>query len=452
MFSVSDIYHKLKAFRARLSPLWDKKFYFVKVDVQSAFDTMPQDTVIRLMEGALSKSHYFVSKYAEVKPGVAAQSKSINGALVPTKKWQSLATAPQDKVSFHQRLERKLASNRRHTIFVNAGARRILDSRSLRTLLKSHVEQNLVKIGKKYYRQSCGVPQGSVLSTTFCNYLYADMERNHLSFLEEPDAHGNHETLLLRLIDDFLLITTNRHKAVRFVEIMHAGLPAYGVTVKPEKSLVNFDVRPTASSPPLPRCSTDLFPYCGTLISTSDLSLSKDRAPRHRTRISDSLTVEASRRPGHNFVRKTLNAFRLQSHMMFYDTSHNPPSVTLANLRAAFSETARKSCAYMTCLPPHRRPGDSVVVGALRRLIDAAVNLLTSEERKARFPGYACAVSRAQVGLLALGAFREVMKVRQPKYEGVISWIDGEMRALQADKRMKGIKRAAATTRRDVSA
>lgn len=437
MFSVSDIYDRLKAFRTKLSPLSAKKFYFVKVDVQSAFDTMPQDAVIRLMERTLSESQYSFSKYVEVKPGVSAQRKSVNGTPVPAKRWQSLATAPQDKVSFSQQLEKKLASNRRHTIFVNGGARRVLDARALRTLLRSHVEQNLVKIGKKYYRQSRGVPQGSVLSTTLCNYFYADLEHTRLSFLGEPDLHGNDETLLLRLIDDFLLITTNRPKAARFVEVMHAGLPEYGVTVRPEKSLVNFDVRPTASSPPLARCTNHLFPYCGTLVSTSDLSLSKDRTSRHHTRISDSLTVEASRRPGHNFARKTLNAFRLQSHMMFYDTAHNPPSVTLANIRAALAETARKSCAYVTCLPPDRRPSEGVVVGALRRLADAAYNLLTSKERKARFPGYECAVSRAQVGMLALRVFKEVMRGRQLGYSGVISWIDGEMEALQADGRMR---------------
>ena len=432
MFSVGDIYERLKAFRAKLSPLSNKKFYFVKVDVQSAFDTMPQEAVVRLMEGITSETHYSLSKYVEIKPGVTAQKKGANGALIPSKRWQHLASASRDKSTFTQQLEKKLAPNKKHTIFVNSGVRRTLDTQTLHTLLKSHVEQNLVKIGKKYYRQRRGVPQGSVLSTTFCNYLYADLEHTHLSFLEEPDAHGNDETLLLRLVDDFLLITTNRPKAVRFVEVMHTGLPDYGVMVKPEKSLVNFDVAPAPSSPQLPRCPTALFSYCGTLIDTSRLSLTKDPTGRHQARVSDSLTVEASRRPGHNFGRKTLNAFRLQSHMMFYDTAHNPPVVTLENLRAAFAETARKSCAYVACLPTERRPTEGVVVGALQKLVGAAFNLLTSRDRMARYPGYECMISRTQVGLLALGAFREVMRGKQMGYSGVLSWIDEETKALQA--------------------
>lgn len=435
MSSVSDLYAKLKAFSKHVFPLEGKKFYFVKVDVQSAFDTMPQDSVVRLMEAIPSEARYLISKYVEVKQGDPGQGKTTDGPK-PSRRWLSLATAPREKASFAQQLEKRLAPNKKHTIFVNSGARRVHDTKTLSALLKSHVEQNLVKVGKKFYRQKRGVPQGSVLSAAFCNYFYADLERQHLAFLGEPDDdEGGSGTLLLRLIDDFLLITTSRTKAVRFTEVMHAGLPDYGVTIRPEKSLANFSVSPTLTSPSLPRCATTLFPYCGTQISTTDLSISKDHLTRNQgARVSDSLTVEASRRPGHNFSRKTLNAFRLQSHAMFYDTTHNRPRVALSNLRGALVETARKACAYVACLPRERRPVEGLVVATVRKLVDVAYNLLTAGDRRMKFPGYECSVSRAQVKALALGAFMEVMRGRMVGYEGVMSWIEGEMRDLVAEK------------------
>ncbi|SPO00927.1 related to telomerase reverse transcriptase [Cephalotrichum gorgonifer] len=435
MFSVGDLYSRLKAFRSKVLPLSGKKLYFAKVDVQAAFDTMPQDAVVRLMEGIPSEAQYLVSKYVEVKPGDSLQRNASDDAIKrPSKRWQSLASAPRDGAGFAQQLEKRLALNKKHTVFVNSGARRGWDTRGLHALLKSHVEQNLIKIGKKYYRQKRGIPQGSVLSSMLCNYLYADLEHRHLSFLEEEDALGGGETLLLRLIDDFLLITTSKPKAVRFVEVMHAGLPDYGVVINPSKSLVNFEVRPAPSLPPLPSCPTGPFPYCGTLIDVATLSLSKDRARNGlRARVTDSLTVETSRRPGQNFTRKTLNAFRLQSHMMFYDTSHNSARISLSNLRDSFSETARKTCAYIRCLPPSKRPRESLVAGTLRTLIDTAYNLLTSPERTARFPGYQCVVSKVQVAVIALGAFREVMRTRGPEHGGVVSWIEGEMARLELE-------------------
>src|ERR1700726_3588656 len=101
-------------------------------------------------------------------------------------------------------------------------------------------------MGKQFYRQKVGIPQGSVLSTVLCNIFYADLEKKKLPFLLEEDG------LLLRLIDDFLFITMNREHAQSFLEHMHkgvisedgliAGFPEYGCSVNMTKSLVNFDV------------------------------------------------------------------------------------------------------------------------------------------------------------------------------------------------------------------
>lgn len=131
----------------------------------------------------------------------------------------------------------------------------------------------MVKIGKKFYRQKEGIPQGSVLSSLLCNYFYADLEATHLSFLNPK------ESLLLRLIDDFLLITTNRAHAKHFLEVMHEGLPEYGVGVNPDKTLVNFEV--VVKGRKVPRLlGQGGFPYCGSFVDTKSLDVRRDRERR----------------------------------------------------------------------------------------------------------------------------------------------------------------------------
>lgn len=44
------------------------------------------------------------------------------------------------------------------------------------------------KIGKDYFRQVVGIPQGSVLSTLLCSFFYGDLERRHLKFTEDSDC------------------------------------------------------------------------------------------------------------------------------------------------------------------------------------------------------------------------------------------------------------------------
>jgi len=80
---------------------------------------------------------------------------------------------------------------------------------------------------------------------------------------------------LLRLLDDFLLISINRARAERFVRVMHRGHSDYGVVVQLDKSLTNFDMM-TDDGGRVPSTPTDFqFPYCGVCIDTRTLEVGK---------------------------------------------------------------------------------------------------------------------------------------------------------------------------------
>ena len=435
MFSVGDIYKRLKEFKTRLGAA-DRPFYFAKVDVQGAFDSIPQQAIVELMSGIPSEAEYKLVKHVEVKPGEMGEMALTKVTRSkPLKKWQALARTASDSTTFRDLLESQLAHSKRNTVFVESVACKSFQTRALMAMMTSHIQDNLVKIGKKYYRQKSGIPQGSVLSSTLCSYFYADLEQTQLSFLQAPDS------LLLRLIDDFLLVTTDRTKATRFVSTMHAGIPSYGVVVNPNKTLVNFDM--STGGKPLAKVEAGRpFPYCGTLINTTTLAMTKNRETSGAGTgggavVFDSLTVEYGRYPGRNFRRKVINAFKIQSHLMFFDTSHNSLPTVLSNVYSAFVETANKTWAYARCLPRDKRPAARLVVGAIRDLIDVAFLLLASESRAKRYPGYRCEVKKQQVAWLAMVAFRTVLRRKQAAYREVIGWLEEETRVLSAERRVE---------------
>ncbi|KAF7562172.1 hypothetical protein G7046_g1967 [Stylonectria norvegica] len=74
LFSVSDMYSRLKEFKKSLGSNYGK-LYFAKVDVQAAFDTIPQAEVIKLMGSVPSQAQYTITKHAEVKPGERAMAR-----------------------------------------------------------------------------------------------------------------------------------------------------------------------------------------------------------------------------------------------------------------------------------------------------------------------------------------------------------------------------------------
>ncbi|KAL9044033.1 MAG: hypothetical protein Q9214_002802, partial [Letrouitia sp. 1 TL-2023] len=356
LFSAGDLYPRLKSFKQNMASAKGgiPAFYFARADVQSCFDTIPQDQVVRLMKQIASEKEYRIFNHAEIKPsdvhgyGVGGMSQ-----LRPARKFTASARAPSDFQTFDETVNTSLGNRKKNTIFVDKVVPSFHQRGKLLSLLEDHVEGNIIKIGKKFFRQKKGIPQGSVLSSLLCNYFYADLEHEKLAFLNRE------ESLLLRLIDDFLLITTNQEHAKRFLKIMHNGIDFYGVQVNPAKSLVNFafDVNGTQ----LARLGSDpLFPYCGTMINTKTLEISKDR---NRARgIADSLTVERSKAPGQTFYRKALNTLKIQTNRMFLDTNHNSLSRVLLTVHQNFVESAMKLYRYAKHMVGEKQPHPSLVI------------------------------------------------------------------------------------------
>ncbi|KAH0423512.1 telomerase reverse transcriptase [Colletotrichum camelliae] len=426
MFSVGDIYTRLRSFSASFGE--DKpKLYFAKVDVQSAFDTIPQDAVVRLMGGVPSQAQYVIKKHLEVKAGLVDPRLQRRPASKLTRRWHSLASTRDDPAGFAQVVQERLGPKRKNAVFVGNISRKEHATKYLMDLLESHIQHNLVKVGKKYYRQKKGIPQGSVLSSALCNYFYADLEAGRLSFLHGKDC------LLLRLIDDFLLVSTSQRKARKFVQAMHGGVPEYGVAVNPNKTLVNFDLeldgvkvsRASESSP---------FPYCGLSIDCKTLDIVRDHDATRGVAISNALTVDYGVKPGQNFQRRVLNAFKIQSHLMFYDTRHNTLETVFSNLHKAFTETAEKMLAYWRCLPAAKRPRSRMLMQTINRIIDMAFVLLTGKARKDKHPDYSCALEKTHVTWLALDAVRKTLSKRQANFAPVLGWIDAELVRLDTAK------------------
>jgi telomerase reverse transcriptase len=239
----------------------------------------------------------------------------------------------------------------------------------------------------------------------------------------------------LRLIDDFLLITSRRDLAQQFLQVMMDGQPAYGISVNPSKSLVNFEV--TVNGAKIPRLlGSTLFPYCGNLIDTHTLDLRKDRDHgRGQADVADALTVESNRVPGRAFHRKVLASFRLQTHAMFLDTQHNTLKVALSGIYTNFIETAIKMYRYFKSLRPHSRPSPELVMGTVRDLIQFATNLVQSKRRLTKqqhhpsAPGddqamrFECSVTSLQIHHLGAAAFHHVLARKQTQFSTVLRFL-----------------------------
>lgn len=308
------MFPRLQRFKSQLTErgLGSKPLFFAKVDVQSCFDTIPQRPLLGMLQSLLTANEYTIGRHAEAKVLGGSRRRYGTESRV-TWKFHGRAQPAGEDLTLSQMLNNSDSGDNTGSVFVDAVVREYESKAKIISMLKEHLEQNIVQIGKKYLRQKQGIPQGSIVSSLLCSFFYGELEHQKLGFVRDG------ESILLRLIDDFLLVSTNEETAKRFVKVMHTGLPQYGVTVKVEKSMVNFDIFINGQAVQRVPAISD-FAYCGNTINTVNLNIAKDKGRKSNgryirrwllTRFShvlaaSAITVEHSKVPGQSFYRKTL--------------------------------------------------------------------------------------------------------------------------------------------------
>lgn len=411
LLSVGDIYSRLTHFKSSLTDIQSKKLYFIKVDVTSCFDTIPQGELLRLVNSLLSHDQYRTTRYLESRVvGTADQP----GTVRHIKRFIGTARFADDGPAFSETVAVEKAQRKTRAIFTDTGNQKVWQARHITKLVREHVQNNIIKIGKKHYRQKQGIPQGSILSSLLCSYFYAEFEQQRLSFLTAQSS------LLLRLIDDFLLITTNEKHARRFLQTMADGDADYGIRINPEKSLANFEV--TANGHKIPRHhGSGHFPYCGLVINERSLALSKDRG-RKDPCISNTLTVDVSGKAAAMFCRRTVSSFKLQLHRMLLDEALNGHDQTVLSLMGCFTEAAMKMHRYILSLPHHRRPHQSLIIDVIQQLVSTGVRV--SLQVSTSCGQKHSTLSRSQISWTAGAAMTWVLEAKQTQYKQILLWLN----------------------------
>lgn len=421
LHSITDMHPRLRTFKEQLiqrqsaSSRRRPRLYFVKLDIQACFDTIPQRRLLHLIDELVSQETYNITRHVEMAPH------KFDARGKPTRKFLGRAAPVTKEQSISELVANGAHRAEAKTVFVDTIKQNVQGADELLNLLDEHVRNNLVKMGDVYLRQRSGIPQGSVLSSLLCNFFYAELERNVLGFL------GPTESLLLRLIDDFLLITTDSHQATRFTQVMLRGQPDYGVTVNPAKSLSNFTV--AVDGIHIPRLEGSSFPYCGSLIDTHTLEIHHDRsrmlegADSAAASISNALTVERSRLPGRAFTRKVLSSFRIQVQSMYLDTAHNSYHTVLSNLYSSFIASAMKMYRYVKSLRGRAHPNTSIIIQTIDELIMHTLGIVQAR-RTSRYAPLPCFVQPSHLQYLAAAAFQFVLKRKQTRYGPVLRWLE----------------------------
>ncbi|XP_029796960.1 telomerase reverse transcriptase isoform X2 [Suricata suricatta] len=342
VLGVDDIHRAWRAFVLRVRARDPApQLYFVKVDVTGAYDALPQDKLVEVIANVIrpQENTYCVRQYAVVQ-------RTAQGHV--RKSFKRHVSTFADLQPYMRQFVEHLQKTRflRDAVVIEQGSSLNEASSHLFRLFLRLVYDHVIRIGGKSYVQCQGIPQGSVLSTLLCSLCYGDMESRLFPGIQQ-------DGLLLRLVDDFLLVTPHLAQAKAFLRTLVRGVPEYGCTANLQKTAVNFpvDISTPGSAAPLQLPAHCLFPWCGLLLDTRTLEVFCDYSSYARTSIRSSLAFGQGARPGRSMRRKLLVVLRLKCCAVFLDLQVNSIRTVYTNVYKIFLLQAYRFHACVLQLP-----------------------------------------------------------------------------------------------------
>ncbi|KAM7124532.1 telomerase reverse transcriptase isoform 2-T2 [Ciconia maguari] len=312
-----------------------------KADVSRAYDTIPHNKLVEVISRILNpekRTVYCIRRYAVIMITTSGKARKFYRRHVSTFK-----DFMPDMKQFVSQLQEN--ASLQNAIIVEQSLTFNETSSSLFTFFLQMIHNNILEIGSRYYLQCCGIPQGSILSTLLCSLCYGDMENKLLCGVQQ-------DGVLIRLIDDFLLVTPHLMQARIFLRTLATGIPEYGFLINPNKTVVNFpvdDIPGCSKFKQLPDCR--LIPWCGLLLDIQTLEVYCDYSSYTCTSIRSSLSFNSSRTAGKNMKYKLITVLKLKCHCLFLDLQINSLRTVFINIYKIFLLQAYRFHACVLQLP-----------------------------------------------------------------------------------------------------
>ncbi|KAL9972745.1 hypothetical protein ACROYT_G019110 [Oculina patagonica] len=412
LFGADDFYQALKPFVARVRASLEKRpLYFVHVDVSHCYESILHQKLFDIIKEVLQEEEYLIRRFALLR---------MSAGKVYREFLKHVSTA-DDCRSFPDFFRHLVTAWKLKQVIAVDNVWYVTEDRDkLVQKLGEHIFLNIVKIGNSYYQQERGIAQGSILSTMLCGFYYSQMERTHL-----PEISQDPDSLLLRWVDDFLLITPQKSLADKFLNVMHAGIPEYGCFINHDKTLTNYDAV-TADGKEVKRVSaSEKFPWCGFLLDTDTLEVSPDLSRYTGLLLRDTLTVSLNAHPGESLRRKLLYSVRPKCHPLLLDQNLNTRQGILLNVYHVFLLTAHKFHTYAKELPRGGQPMDNPSFFC-RLILDLAQYFHSASSRKCRQLSpreVTFSLDEREVTWLCLHAFQACLGKKQSRYGEVLRFL-----------------------------
>ncbi|KAG7771262.1 hypothetical protein KL931_000960 [Ogataea haglerorum] len=230
--SVSDLPCELLKYKNQISG----SVYAIKFDIRQAYDTLPRKLILPLISELLKEIpetfQFHIERYFVLSAPTAA-GKRKRRKLSVLKGYEN--TTVSDKVLTH------------------ANSPSVLKKSEIMKIVEQQLEHAALLSSSDTFHRKRGVFQGFPLSGIFCEIVYDKLTEYLLSL-------GRGNVKIIRLADDFLILTTKMDILAKYQKLIEKRIPEFDVLVNKQKSVV----------------SEDTVDFLGTTINLKTLSVTKN--------------------------------------------------------------------------------------------------------------------------------------------------------------------------------
>ncbi|CAN6467431.1 unnamed protein product [Victoria cruziana] len=490
VFDYNDVYgkfyHFLVSLRTKSMPF--PRVFIVACDVSKAFDSVSQGKLLHVMDDILQEQEYHLRRYVQVHcsrrslvvhhDDLLVNHGKCSYSLLASKQSRSSHSILVDQASTRKigrdellvfltkhirnniwRLDGKLFL---HEIGIPQGS---MISSFLCSFYYGHLERKIIfpLLGKRLqllpeFQKAAKVDEiiglfnsdkSNADKTSSCQGVWmTNSFGEKVKQLQVTCAHGmlNSDSqvkfapstsfLLLRLIDDFLFISSSMEQAVSFFLRMYEGFEEYNCCMNSKKFCVNFDLQLDHGVFPKGTYVADdgvtFIPWSGLLVNCHTLEVQADYTRYWGIHLSSTLTVWRSSKPGHHLKAKLCDYMRPKCHTLLYDSNINSPAVVRLNAYQAFLLCAMKFHCYVSSMPRSEIFSPTYFMEMIENSISYTYNLIKKRIhcfRAEKGLNPILQLKKKEVKWLGLSAYIRALKRKQSRYKELLLQLKSKLEA-----------------------
>eukprot|EP00871_Galdieria_phlegrea_P004446 jgi/Galph1/5001/GphlegSOOS_G3673.1 len=345
VLSLDEIYRSWLAFKKDWQFKGKPSIYMATVDISNAFDTIRIALLTeKILPELFQEEEYVILRYC-------ARFRSKQGAKpILTRYERIVSDDPKEESHFLLLCRNKIASRFRKAVITDQNStpsehNLIHIERPIGEQCHTFPKQFVFAEGRYSTRDDLVIENGfSILWSFERFYLKPQIYSGDGSYKEESQVE-----LSLRLVDDFLYVSSNEKLVLKFSDLMKDGSSLYGVQVNPSKTRLCLDKKSSLfrSQTLQPHSfQSRVLPWCGLLLHRHTLEITVDYSRYFETSLYDTLTFKDSETPieilklRSEQVTLALAPSRMfaqlfQFHALLVDVNINRPRTIILNIYQA---------------------------------------------------------------------------------------------------------------------